>query len=504
MRNRSADSEPPVAGLPAGVGGDLLDTAAAGPAAARGGAMRASGYVAGTLLSVVSVPLMIRHLGVEDFGRYVTVMALVAIIAGLTDAGLNAIALREYASHDGAERDRVMRDLFGIRIVLTLGGIAVGVLFAIVAGYPSALVVGTLVAGTGFLLQAVQLLLSTSLQGELRFGWVTAIELLRQGLFVAAIVLLVVVDAGLESFFAAQIPASAVALIVTAVLARRTMPLRPSLHPARWWSLLRDTIAYAAAIALNSMYFRVAVIALSLLATERETGYFATAFRVVEVLIAIPPLFIGAAFPILARAARDNRTRLDTATTRLVEVGLIVGVWLALGLALAAEPIVALLAGSDSEPSVALLRIQGFALVATFVTVAATFALLSLRRHRTLLVANAVALGASFVLTVSLISSYEATGAAVAVLVGEFALAGATFVALLRERPAVAEVLRRAPSILAAGAGAAAVALLPGVPPLGDTALALLLFPALLALARRFPPEIGHALGGRRDGAALP
>lgn len=491
-------------GFALGAGGDLLDTAAAGPVAARGGAMRASGYVAGTLLAIVSVPLMIRHLGVEDFGRYVTVLAIVTIIAGLSEAGVNTIALREYASRAGADRTAAMRDLLGIRIVLTLAGIAIGVLFAILAGYSSVLVVGTLVVGTGFLLQSVQLLLTASLQGELRFGWVTAIELLRQVLFVGVIVVLVLTDAGLESFFAAQIPASAVALAVTAVLVRGIMPLRPSLHPARWWPLLRETVAYAAAIALNSMYFRVAIIGLSLLATERETGYFATAFRVVEVLIAIPPLFIGAAFPILARAARDNRTRLDTTTVRLIEVGLMVGVWVALGLALAAEPIVSLLAGTDSEPSAALLRVQGFALVATFVTVAGAFSLLSLRRHRTLLVANAFALLASVVLTLMLISRYEATGAAIAVLAGEVLLAIVIVGAIVRERPAVAEVLRRAPAILAAGAAAAAVALVPGLPPIADTAVALLAFPALLALLRRFPPEIGHALGGRRGGAASP
>ena len=402
---------PPEAAPP---GGDLLDTPAAGPQAARGGAMRAGGFALGTLLALVSSPLMIRHLGVEDFGRYVTVMSLVTVVAGLTEGGMNAIALREYAGRSGADRRAVMRDLLGIRLALTLAGIVAGVAFALAAGYDSVLVVGTVAAGFALLLQSLQLLLGASLQGELRFGWVTIVELLRQALFVALVLVLVAVQADLGWFFFAQLPAFALTLLLVAWLVRRIMPLRPAFHPRRWWPLLRATVAYAIAVALNAAYFRIAILVLSLLATERQTGYFATAFRVVEVLIGVPALIVGAGFPILARAARDDRERLDYAAGRLVEVGVVMGVWLALGIFLAAGPIIALLAGNRSDPSVALLRIQSFALVATSVIVAGGYVLLSLHRHRAILLANVVGLVTSLSLSAILVPLYDATGTAIA------------------------------------------------------------------------------------------
>jgi O-antigen/teichoic acid export membrane protein len=479
---------------PAAPGGDLLDSAAAGPIAARGGALRAIGYGVGTLLAVISAPLMIRHLGIEDFGRYVTVVSLVTVVVGFTDAGLAAVAQREYASRSGADRDRVMRDLLGIRITLGLAAAGLAMLFAVVAGYPPVQLVGTAAIAAAFVLWSVQTVLAASLQGELRFGWMTAVELLRQGLLVAFIVALVVADAGLEAFFLAMLPATAVALALTAALVRRLMPLRPSFHPRRSWALLRDTLTYAAAVAMNAAYFRIAVVALSLLATERETGYFATAFRVMEVLVGVPLLVIGAAFPILARAARDDRRRLDSATSRLVEVGLVMGVWLALSVALAARPIVYVLAGDHSDPSIGLLRLLAVALVASFVTVACGYALLSLRRHRDILLANAAALVVSAALTLVLIPPYGATGAAVAVLAAEAVLMLCCLGALVRERPAVMAALRRAPAVLAAGGLACLVVLVPGLPPLADAVAAALVYPALLLAARRFPPEIGHAL----------
>lgn len=489
----STDSPAPLP--PAGA--DLLDTPAAGPIAARGGALRASGYAIGTLLAVISAPLMIRHLGVEDFGRYVTVLSVVAIVAGISEAGVAVIALREYATLAGAERERVMRDLLGIRIVLTTGGVLAGIAFTILAGYQPVQVLGTAAVGAAVLLNSLQTLLGASLQGELRFGWVTTTELLRQALVVALVVVLVVADAALEAFFLSLLPASLATLVLTAVIVRRIMPLRPSFHPRRWWPLLRDTATYAAAVAINAAYFRLGVVALSLMSSDRETGYFATAFRVMEVLIAVPALVVSAAFPILTRAARDDRARLDNASGRLIEVGLIMGVWIALGIALAADPIVAVLAGGGSQPSVGLLQLLAVALIPTFLTVAGGYPLLSLRRHREILGANAAALVASIVAAVVLIPRYDATGAAIAVIVAELTLASMVLGALIRARPVTARVLVRAPAILVAGALAAAVTLLPGVPPLADAALALVAFPALLVLLRRFPPEIGDAVRGR-------
>ena len=195
------------------------------------------------------------------------------------------------------------------------------------------------------------------------------IDVFRQALFVVIIVALVLAEAGLGWFFLAQIPAVVLTLVITGWLVRRIMPLRPTFHPHRWWPLLRATFAYAIAVALNATYFRVAVVALSLLATERETSVFATAFRVIEVLIAVPALIVGAAFPLLVRAARDDHDRLDYAAGRLVDVSVVLGTWLALGLFLGAEPIIELLAGDGWEASVALLRIQSAALIATFLIV---------------------------------------------------------------------------------------------------------------------------------------
>ena len=97
-------------------------------------------------LSVVSAALLTRHLGVERFGEYTTVISLVGVIASVTDAGMSVLGTREYAVLAGAERDALMRDLLGLRVALTLGGVLIATAFAFAVGYGSALVTGTVLA----------------------------------------------------------------------------------------------------------------------------------------------------------------------------------------------------------------------------------------------------------------------------------------------------------------------------------------------------------------------
>lgn len=478
--------------------GELLDTRHAGPAALRGSVLRTGAYVLGILLSLVSAPLLVRHLGVASFGRYVAVLSLVTIVAGFTEGGLNSVVLREFATLDGARRSEMMRSAIGMRIVLTLAGVAIVTGFAALAGYGSTLVLGTLLAGVGLVLQLLQSLLATTLQAELRFGWASSAELVRQVVNVALLVALVLAGAGVLPLLSVAIPASAVSLGVTVPLVIAHFSLRPSFHPARWWRLLRETVPWAVISAVNVVYFRVSIVLMSIVAGAVETGYFATSFRITEVLVGIPGLVISAAFPILARAHRDDRDRFEYASGRIVELALLAGTWLVLCVEVGAGFAIHVLAAHKADPAIAVLRIQGAAVLATFIAVACGFPLLTLRRYRAVLVSNLLALAISATLTLALAPSLGARGAALAALIAECGLALSQAVMLRRAAPGVPLPLATlAATALAAGLAVAAGVVLP-LHPLIGVLVASVVYLAALALLGRFPPEVREVISARR------
>jgi O-antigen/teichoic acid export membrane protein len=473
---------------------DVLDSQEAGSAALRGSALRSGAYLGGILLSIASTPLLVRHLGVEEYGRFVTVTSLMNLVAGVTEGGLNAIALREYSTLRGDERHGAMRSLMGIRYVLSFAGVLVGVAFALAAGYESPLVVGAIGTGVAVVVQAVQQLLSTPLQAELRFGWVSILQLAAQALQVVGIVALVLAGAGIVSFLWMMVPIAALLAVMTGVLVRGRMGLGASLRWGEVWPLLRDTVPYTAAVALNVVYFRVTIVVMSLQASALATSYFATSFRVVEVLLGIPALVIGAAYPILARAERDDDARFDAAMRRILELALMLGVWMALCCAAGAQAAIDVIGGRAFEPAVDVLRVQGLTLAATGVSVAAGYGLLTLRRYRAMLWLNAGALVVTVVLTLVLVPAMGASGAALATVATETVLAVGVLAVLLRARPALLGGLRGAPAILASGGAAVAVGLLSGLPALAALVAANVVFLVGIVGTRRFPPELRQAL----------
>src|SRR4051812_11818019 len=62
---------------------EILDKPEAGVKALRGSVIRVGGYGVGVLLGLISAPLLIRHLGIVDFGRYLTVVSVIGLVQGV-------------------------------------------------------------------------------------------------------------------------------------------------------------------------------------------------------------------------------------------------------------------------------------------------------------------------------------------------------------------------------------------------------------------------------------
>jgi O-antigen/teichoic acid export membrane protein len=471
---------------------NVLDSPTAGGRVIRGGVLRLGTYAAGVALGVLSAALMTRHLGVQDFGRYVIVTSLIAIVAGLTDAGVSNIAAREFATRDRHERDRLLANVLGIRISVAVLGVFAATGFAMLAGYDRTMVIGTVVAGIGLLVVTVQQTYAIPIGVALRFGWLSALDLIRQAAFVAIVVVLLLADAGLLPLLAATVPASVLALAVTIPLIHGNAPLLPRFERSQWFYIVRLVGIYAAAAAVGTIYVSTVVIVTSLVGTPQESGYLGAAFRIFTVLSVVPLILVSTAFPVLARAAHTDQERLQYAVQRLVDIAVIVGTWMALATALGADVAVDVVAGAAFEPSVPVLQILSVVLLSGFLAVTGALALVSLHRHVALLVGNLVALTATIVLTAALVPDHGAQGAAVAMLVADSGLAVLYGLVLFGSR-VVHYDLELVPRVVVAAALSLALVLTP-LERIPLVVAATIVYWGVLAVLRGIPPEVIDAL----------
>jgi O-antigen/teichoic acid export membrane protein len=204
------------------------------------------------------------------------------------------------------------------------------------------------------------------------------------------------------------------------------------------------------------------------------------------------------AFPLLSRAARDDRTRLAYAVHRLFDTTTVLGLGASIGLVVGAATIIDVMAGSGFRDAAPALRIQGVTLVASYALAPIGFALLSLHAHRSILIVNAMALATMLAAVGALGAALGAEGAALGTVIGEWGLAAGYLVALQRMASEVTPSFDRAARGLVAAAPCFALALVSGVPAWAMAALALALYALLLVVLRAVPDELVELMPRRR------
>ena len=467
----------------------VLDGPEAGGLAIRGGAIRIIGFGLASLLGLVSVPLLTRHLGPASYGDFVAVTAIAFIVGGFADAGLTNIGIREFSVRPERERGRLLSGLLGLRLLVTSFGVAIATALVALTGAAGVIVIGTLITGAALVITLMQVTYTIPLTAELRFGRITGLELLRQGATTLAVVLLVVAGASLVPFFWTAVFAAVVTLAATLFVVGRSDRLWPSLDWELFRSLAREAVPYTVALAGGFLYFRLAVVIMSYIAPASETGYYGAAFRIIEVIGVLPWLAVSAAFPILSRAAVSDEGRMRFASQQLFQVSVVVGTGMSLALAVGAPVAIAVVAGGAFEPAVGPLRILAVAQLTLFLVATGIYSLLALRRYREIMVATLLATGVTVAGTFALEPSLGASGAAVATAAADATLAVVYIVVLARIDRGLLPSARFIPRfLLLVGVAGAAGFLLLGASPLLAAIVAMIVYLAG-ALALRLVPE---------------
>lgn len=462
----------------------------------RGGSLRVAATLTGVLAGALSAPLVVRHLGVVDYGRYLTVGSVIFVVTALTEGGLTNVAVRAFSVAGAEERRALIANLTGLRLALGALGSAGAIGFGLAAGYGRVVILGLVLGAGGYVAAGVQGAYAVALSGRLRLRELAGIELVRSLLTTIFLITLVLAGSGLAGFFAVAVVVQSVALAITGLLVRREVRLLPAFDLARWRALLHETALYAVATALGAAYFQVALVSMSLLDPGKQTGYYAISFRVVEILNGVPWLLAGSVLPVLAVAATD-RDRFRFIARRVFEGALLAGGWFSIMIVLGAKFAIEVIAGAQGAPAVGVMQVMGIGAAATFLVSSWGFALLAQRSHRALLIANAAVFALAVLLSLTLIPAFHAEGGAATTATLEIALATAYVAILWRHhiRPPGRFLLCFVPALaLAFGIGE----LLLAVHPVLAVAVASAVYFSVLWSARAIPPELLSALPWRR------
>jgi len=262
---------------------------------------------AGIMLAFFSLGMATRYLGTEKAGEYFTVIAYVGIFSVFADLGLYQTLLRDI-SRPGAREGEIFSAFFSLRAVSLLAVLGLcAPLVSLFLPYSSTVRLGILFGSGIFICLSLSSLFIAVCQKRLQMQVVAAAELISRLVQAALIYAFLRAGFGVLAALGATFAASVVQLFILAIRARPRINYSFSFNAAPWKNILGASYPIALSTIFSFIYFKVDSLMLSLLKPASHVGIYGLAYKILEIIIAYPAMYVGLLVPVFARSFSENR-----------------------------------------------------------------------------------------------------------------------------------------------------------------------------------------------------
>ncbi|MFA6511827.1 MAG: flippase [Patescibacteria group bacterium] len=339
------------------------------------------GKAISTLLGLITFALLARYLGQEGYGHYYTVLSYLGFFSVLADFGLYIIVARELGRKEKPEGE-ILGNLLALRLVLAFIILSIGIVLSLFFPYPGVVKISILVGAANFLFIAVIQLLVGLFQAHLNTFWVVFGEIIGR-LVVIGLVLLIISNAGaLPWIIAAVVLGSFSNFVIMLLATRRFVRLSLKFDMVYWRYILRETFPIAVSVILNLIYFRLDTILLSIFQPASEVGLYGAAYKILEILVTFPNMFIGLILPVLSYWALHDTDRFRRIFQRAFDLLIAGGLPLVIGGLWLAEPIIVLISGQEFAAAAPVFQLLLFAVFSLFLGSLSGHAIVAIGKQR--------------------------------------------------------------------------------------------------------------------------
>lgn len=259
-----------------------------------------SGEIAARLLGFLYLVVLARYLRPSGFGDFNSLLAYYALAASLGSFGLDHLTLRDLSREQGAT-PAVFSTLLTLRV--TASAVAMLVLILIGLLLPDGDPAHFMILGSALIPAGVAAAYASGFKAREQFGDPSISTGISAGLLLGFALLGVVLQQSLTFFLAGVLAAELVRAFW--LFARANQNGWGSLLPGVQWDVargaLRTSALYWVLAVLGTIYFRIDLIMLDLMVGAQPAGYYAGAFRIMELLAVPSTLIMAVLFPRFAR-----------------------------------------------------------------------------------------------------------------------------------------------------------------------------------------------------------
>lgn len=375
----------------------------------------------GTVLGLFTIALMTRYLGTEGFGFYSTVITYLSFFGIIIEFGLHITSLQLIAEgkHD---KDKLISNIFTLRIVSALAAFAVAPILIWFFPYPLLVKLGVLVATGSFLFITLNQILIGVLQINLRMDKGSIAEVLGRIVLLAGVGFAVYMGWGFLYIMGAIVLGSFANFLYNYLAARKYIKISLQFDYKLWRTVISRSWPIGFSIFFNLLYLKADMLILSLVRTQTEVGIYGATYRFLDVLTTVPAMFMGLVLPVLRASwvAKDSE-KFRRVFQKAFDFMVILSVPLIFGTIATAEKIILLIAGEEFIAAVPVLQLIIVALGAIFIGGGLYgYTIIALNKQRSMMWGYAITAVFSLSLYFIFIPKYSYYGAAAVTVFSEY------------------------------------------------------------------------------------
>jgi len=469
-----------------------------------------AGKGATAVAGLLTIMVLTRELGPQEFGYYRTVLTYSAFASVLADLGIYLVGLREM-SRPGADAARVIGNALLLRLVSTAGVLLAAACLALALPYDKEVKQGiflgaaiyTAIQGSEMLVAVFQLVTKQAGSALAEAGGALATLLAVWGLSK--------LDVGVLPMLVGTLFGALVAISVSWTLARRLVPFRLRFEPAVWRQYFVAGLPIAGSHILSMAMLRGDTLLLSLFKPASDVGLYGVPTKMFELTTSLPYMFAGLMMPMLtAAAARQGGAgpgEFSRLLGRSLDAMLMYGVGAILALSVFAPELLSFISGAEFAAGAPALIVLSFAALLTALSIVLRFSLIALDRPRAVLAADGASCAIALVAYLILIPYLSFLGAALGTMLAEASVLFAMLWGLQHAGQALPRMASIGKTLVAGGTAGAAIWLMSRLSLHWMLALVVggSLYVALLALTGAVPREFVDSLLKRsRPSGAMP
>lgn len=432
-------------------------------------------------LGLVIVGTLTRHLGKEGFGNYTTVNAFLQVFAVLVDLGLYLVLI-QMVSRPRVDEEKIVSNIFTVKFFSSLAFLILAPAVAfLVPSYSHIIKLGVAVMAAKFLFGSLIQVMTGLFQQKLKMNKVAVGEVIGRTFLAVSVFVAAKLDWGILSIFALISVSGLVNFLIVFFSARKMVRIRFRFDLDVWKDIFRQCWPIAVSVAFTLLYFKGDTVILSLSRSQSEVGIYGAAYRIIEVLVMLPPMFTGLVLPQLARSwSEGDKGRFGRILQKSFDFFAIFIVPVIIGTFALADRIIAAIAGPGFEEAAGVLRVLIFATGMIFLGNIFCRTVVAIGKQKILMRFYGLTAFIALFGYAIFIPRYSYYGAAAMTVVAESVIAISAFAVVLKFAKARPSFLPLSKALVSGLAMAAAIFLLRGWRLLAIVPLAALAYFAVL------------------------